>query len=419
MSVQQKLKHILVMNRSFWPDTEATGQFITELCKGLTDKYEITVISGRSYYIKEDNFKLFCLYKKERLGKIKILRARHTRFWKTNLAGRIINWTTYTLIAFSLALQTKVDLIIVATDPPFLGIAAMLLGKIKSIPFIYNCRDLYIDAAVALGKLKPHGLVARSYDYFDTIAFNSSLAIVPLGVNMGNRLIVKGVAKEKIRVISDWVDTNIIKPVPKEQNPLLDKFGLKGKFVIMYSGNIGLTQDLDLILKVAADFKARSSVFFIFAGEGAAKENLKRLAAALAINNILFLPYQPIDMLSYSLSMADLHIISFKKCLSAAIVPSKMYGIMSTGRPYLIVGDQESEPARIARDFQCGLWAQAGDIEAITKSIAWSYDHQPELTQMGINGRRVAEEKFAKDVVIKEWLNLLDGFDTDEKHTYH
>lgn len=416
--LKRGLKHVLVLNRSFWPDSEATGQFITELCTRLADKYQITVISGRSYYIKEDNFKFFSLYKKEKLCKLNIFRVRHTRFWKGNLFGRVINWLTYIFVAFMLASKTKADLIIVATDPPFLGIAAMLLKKIKPIPFIYNCRDLYLDAAVGLGKLKSRGLIARVYDYFDRAAFNSALKVVPLGISMKKRLIAKGVSEDKLHVISDWVDTDIIKPVPKEQNYLLDKFGLKGKFVIMYSGNMGLTQSLDLILRAAAAFKDSSLVSFVFVGEGAAKESLKDLAASLLIKNILFLPYQPMNMLSYSLGMADLHIISFKKGLSGAIVPSKMYGIMAAARPYLIIGDEDCEPQIVARDFGCGLWVEAGDIGAIIKTIQWSYDHKSELVQMGINGRRVAEDKFAKDIVIREWFELLGDLSTDEKYTY-
>jgi len=396
------------MNRSFHPDTEATGQFITELCLRLSDKYEVTVIAGRSYYIRKDCFKPLSLWKKEKLGTINIIRVRHTRFWKGRLPGRIINWITYCLIAFFAALRIKTDLVFVATDPPVLGILAMVLRKIKASPFIYNCRDLYVDAAVGLGKLKPKGLIARAYDYLDVLAFNSASVVVPIGLSMQRRLVAKGVQEEKINIISDWVDVNVIKPVPTGENYLLDRFGLKDKFVVMYSGNMGLTQDLDILLKACARFKDSADVFFVFAGEGAIKETLKSLAISLGINNILFLPYQPMEMLSYSLCMADLHIISFKKGLSGAIVPSKMYGIMSAAKPYLIIGDKDSEPARIAADFRCGILVEAGDVETIAKAIQWGHEHRQELVDMGINGRRVAKEKFSKDVVIGEWFRLLD-----------
>lgn len=407
---ENRLKHILFFSRSFWPDTEATGQFITELCAELANKYKVTVIAGCSYYIKEDYFRAFSLYRKEKLGKVTIFRVMHTKFWKGNLVGRIMNWLTYGILALLVALRLKkVDLIIISTDPPFLGILAMVLKKIKSTAFIYNCRDLYFDVAMVLGKLKP-GLIAKVYDYLDKKAFNAAATVVPLGLSMQRRLIAKGVDRRRIRVISDWVDTGVIKPVAKENNPLLRELGLENKFIIMYSGNIGLTQNLDSILRAVADIKKPSSFFLVFAGEGAAKKGLRELAQELGVQEVLFLPYQPMEMLSYSLGMADLHIVSFQKGLSGAIVPSKVYGIMAAARPYLAIGDKESEPAILANEFGCGLLVEPDDIVGITKAFDWALAHTEELRQMGKRGRELAEARFDKNSVLKDWFSLLEDF---------
>lgn len=410
MASSGKLKKILVMNRSFWPDSEATGQFIAELCLRLSDKYEITAVAGRSYYIKKDGFRPFSLYKKERLGKINIIRLRHTRFWKGRLLGRLANWFTYALLAFFAALGSKADLIIIATDPPLLGILAMWTKRIKRVPYVYQCNDLYVDVAVELGKLKPNGLIARVFNYLDVSAFNSAYKVVPIGLTMQRRLYAKGVRQENMRVISNWVDADAIKPVPKQENLLLESLGLKDKFIVMYSGNMGLTQDLDIFLEACARCKDLAGMFFILAGQGAMKKELESRAVSLGIKNILFLPYQPMDMLAQSLGMADLHVISFRKGLSGAIVPSKMYGIMAAAKPYLIIGDADSEPALLARQLNCGLTAQAGDIAGITEAIKWCYTHKQELLAIGNNGRRAAEEKFSKDIILGQWLSLLEEF---------
>lgn len=401
-----KDKHILILNRSFWPDIEATGQFLTELCERLAKSYRITVIAGRSYYLK-DSFKFGRLYKQEILHGIEIIRVRHTKIWKANILGRIINWLTYGILAFIVALRIKPHLIIACTDPPFLGIIAMLISRLRHIPFIYNCRDLYPDGVLALGKLKK-GFVSNSFDYLNRKALSAACFVVCLGASMKDRLIKKGIPESHIKVIPDWVDTSAINPVPKNNNPLFRKLGFKNKFIIMYSGNIGLSQDFSSILNSISMVKDRSCFDLVFIGDGAAKENLKEQSQKLGLENVLFFPYQPKDMLSFSLSMADLHIIPLKKGMSGMIIPSKVYGIMAAARPYLAITDMHSEPARIAKEFNCGLWAKPQDIEAITEIINWALVHPDELEEMGNRGRRVAERHFDKELIIKEWFKRLD-----------
>lgn len=406
VSVPIYKKHILVLNRSFWPDTEATGQLLTELCEQLAKVYKVTVIAGHSYYIK-GLFKPFRLYSREIFNGIEILRVRNTRFWKASLIGRIINWCTYSMLVFVAALNIKPKIIIACTDPPFLGIIAMLLGRLKSIPFIYNCRDLFPDVGWELGKLTKSSFLSQSYDYFNKNAFKKALLVICLGQSMKNRIFSKGIPQERIRVIPDWVDTSTIKPVSKKDNPFLEKLGLKNKFIIMYSGNIGLTQNLSLILEAVTLIKDTHSYYLLFLGEGAAKASLKEQARSWGIENVLFLPYQPKDMLSFSLSMADLHIVSLKKGMAGVIVPSKIYGIMAVGRPYLAITDAESEAVCIAQEYGCGLWVSPDDIGKIAGSLEWALNHPVELEEMGRVARHIAQTQFDKNIVINEWLKIL------------
>lgn len=406
--MRTKDKHILVFNRSFWPDIEATGQFLTELCEQLAKRYKITVIAGRSYYEeKEELFRRGRFNRREIYKGIEILRVRHTKFWKGNLLGRITNWLTYSISAFLVALKIKPGAIIACTDPPFIGIIAMLLSRLNSIPFIYNCRDAYPDVALELGRLKP-GFLSRIFDYLNKKAFLKASLVVCLGISMETRLRTKGVPEEHLRVIPDWADTSIIKPLPKKDNPFLRKFGLWDKFIVMYSGNIGLSQDFSSILHSLAMVEDSSSFYLIFIGEGSNKESLKEKVRSLGLKNVLFLTYQPQDMLSFSLGMADLHIVPLKKGLSGAIVPSKVYSIMAAGRPYLAITDKESEPARLIEEFGCGLWAAPGDTKAIAEELSWALTHREKLKEMGKIARRIAEIKFDKNVIMNEWLKIID-----------
>lgn len=398
---------ILLLNRSFWPDTEATGQFLTELCEVLVKKYKVTAIAGRSFYMKKDVFGVGEFYKSEVFNGIHIVRVRHAMFWKKNLLGRITNWITYSALAFFAALKIKPKVIIVCTDPPFLGIIAAVLSYFKSTPFIYNCRDLYPDVAIELGKLNKGNLLGRIFDLLNIKALNSARAVICLGQSMESRIRKKGVTNKYIEIIPDGVDTSRIKPVLKNNNPYLEKFGLRDKFIIMHSGNIGLSQDFSPILKAMNNIRDDLSFYLVFIGEGAGKALLEQEAASMGFKNVLFLSYQPLDMLSFSLGMADLHLITLKEGLAGAIVPSKVYGIMSAGRPYLAITDRESEPARFAREFGCGLWAPPGDLDAIAKAIDWARAHPEDLGKMGQAGRKIAETRFDKFLVSAGWLSAL------------
>lgn len=406
--MENRNKHILLFNRSFWPDVEATGQFLTELCEQLVKKYRITVIAGRSYYVEKETFGIGRLYKREVYKGIEILRVRHTRFWKKHFMGRIINWFTYSMLAFIISLRVKPDIVVACTDPPFLGTLAMLISRLKSITFIYNCRDLFPDVPLQLGELKP-GLASSIFDYLNRKALYAASAVVCLGQSMKNRLSAKGVCEGHISVISDWADTSMIKPIPKSDNPLLKQIGLANKFIIMYSGNIGLSQDLGLILHSLTMVEDHSSFYLVFIGDGTGKENLRHETQSLGLKNVLFLPYQPLNTLSFSLSMADLHLVPLKKGMAGAIVPSKVYGIIAAGRPYLAVADKESEPARLATEFGCGLWTSPEDARMIAETLEWSLNHTHKLEEMGRRGRQIAEQRFDKHIVIGEWFELLDS----------
>lgn len=401
-------KPILVINRSFWPDIEATGQFLTELCEKLAEHHPIMMLAGRSYFVP-DLWSKWKLFRKETHGRIQILRIRHTLFWKGSFTGRTINWLTFTLLAFIAAWRIHPPLIIANTDPPFLVIMAWILKRLKGIPYIFNCRDLYPDAALELGKLRP-GFVSRCFDWIHRRAIRSALLIIPLGRSMAERIRGKGIDGTPIRIIPDWANTTLIHPVPKRDNPLLKDSGLENRFIIMYSGNLGLSQDFGPILEALAKISSSLPWQLVFIGDGSGKAKLEQDVLALNLKNVLFLPYQPKEKLAFSLSLADLHLVPLQKGMSGASVPSKVYGIMAAGRPFLAVTDKGSEPARLALDFQCGFWAPPGDVEKISQAIHWSLYHTEELEEMGRRARRLAEERFDKDVVIAQWQKVLEEF---------
>jgi colanic acid biosynthesis glycosyl transferase WcaI len=398
---------IVIFNRSFWPDIEATGQLLTDLAEQLSRNYRITFVAGRPYYNKNDGFKGLDFFRYEQYKSVKIIRLRHTRFWKGNLLGRLLNWVTFTALAFYVGLvKIKPKLIIVNTDPPFLGIVGMTLKYWHRVPFIYNCRDLFPDVAVELGMLKK-GVISRTFEYLNTKALLYSDVVVPLGNSMKKQLEQKGVLPERINVIPDSVDTNFLRPIRNEKNKLLDKLQLDGNFVVMYSGNIGLSQDFSTVLKAVSLIDEKFSLVFV--GDGSGKDDLIQESKQLGLKNIVFLPYQPREELPDSLNIGDLHLIPLKKGITGSIVPSKLYAILAVGKPYLSIASEESEAVLLAKQFGCGLWAEPGNVGDIKEKLEWSIKNREKLEEMGRIGRKIALERYNKEKVTKEWMKTIDS----------
>lgn len=338
-------------------------------------------------------------------GNVEIIRTWGTRFPKTPLIARLLNLGTYyALAALATARLERPDVIIAETDPPLLGALAAILKRRWRCRLVYNVRDLYPDIAVATGGVRNRALLAvlKSANHF---AYARADTIVTLGHDMARRIIAKGVPAEKVVVIPDWVDCSRITPL--ESNPFRSRFG--DRFVVMYSGNLGLTQQLEIVLDAARHLKNDPRIVFVLIGEGARKQRLQESARAMGLENVLFLPYQPTDKLAESLSAGDLHLIPLAPGTAGCLVPSKVYGILAAGRPFIAMMEEDAEVARIARENSVGFVIRAGDARALARTIADSASEPLKLKQMGARARRLAEQSFDRSKVTGRFSSMLSG----------
>ena len=364
--------NILFFNRSFYPDIEATGQFLTELCEDLTGfGHKITVIAGRSYHTNEKDKRFFI--KKEEYKSIQIIRAHGTTFPKRLLLLRFINLGTYFLSAFfgGFLVRQKPDVVIAQTDPPILGLLGLFFSWWYRAKFIYACKDIYPEIGIVTGKLK-NPFLNFLLDKINLLSFSQADKITCLGEDMKKRIVEKSIDDNKIVVIHDWADTTKLYPVPLAENPFIKKHNLEGKFVVMYSGNLGVTQDLERVIEVAKHLKERNDLKFLFIGEGVNKSALQDKAKKYNLQNVEFLPYQKHNELIYSLNAASLHLVTMQKGLAGLIVPSKVYGIMACGKPFIACVDKDSEVYDITNKFNCGVSVEPEDINSMVINIKWN-----------------------------------------------
>ncbi len=399
--------NILFFNRSFYPDTEATGQFLTELCEDLTKfGHKITVVCGKSYHVS--NGEKSCLIQRESYKSIEILRASGTIFSKQNLFLRLVNLGTYFLNAFfaGFLVQQKPDIVIALTDPPLLGLHGIFFSMWYRAKFVYYCKDVYPDVGMITGRLR-HPIYVFILQIANILSFKLANRIVCIGEDMKKRIESKGINGNKIDIVHDWADTNELYPVPRDENPFVVKHDLKDKFVVMYSGNIGLTQGLDRIIELASYFKTNEKLKFLLIGEGADKESLQKLVIKKQLNNVLFLPYQQKNELKYSLSAASIHLITLQKGLAGVMVPSKVYGILACGRPFIAWIDEESEISAIANKFKCGIIVLPEDFDAVKEKIEWAVNNPHKLHEMSENGRKAVMEFFERKISVNKFNRII------------
>lgn len=386
---------IVFFNRSFYPDITATGQLLTELCEGLVKDYGcvVTVVAGRPLVTKgiyTDNFKRREFVRKEDVEGIEVFRVKNTIFSPKSFIGRITNYLTYFFLSFYASFRLKKpDLVVTLTDPPIIGLLGLWTSRRFAIPFIISVRDIFPEAAKGLESSQSK-IINFLLDYINRLSLKKAHCVVALGETMRKRLIEeKGVREDKVSIISDWADCRNILPLPKD-NPFSSVHNLVDYFVVMYAGNMGASSGLEFVVESANLLKDYRDILFVFVGEGIIKDKLIELSSSYKIENIRFLSYQPLEMLSEVFSSADIFIIPLKKGLAGYSIPSKVYPIMASGRPYIASVEIESEIIQITREFDCGLFARPQDYKDLTEKILMLYNNKELVTRMGENARKAA-----------------------------
>lgn len=394
---------VLFLNRSYHPDVEATGQLLTELCGDLARRHDVTVIAGRPNFVAADK----PLPARETHRGVSIVRVRNLRFSKVGMAGRAAGLASYLLLAFRAALrQKRPDAVVVETDPPALGAMGAILKWWHRCPMVFYLQDLFPEVGLALGKFRP-GPLTSFLRWLTNVGLRHADRVVVLGEDMKRIVIGRGVAPGRVAVIPNWADTRALR-APVGDNPLRAEWGVDGKFVVMYSGNLGLSQGLEGVLEVAAALRDEP-VTFLFVGEGAAKPRLVARAAELGLQNARFLPYQPKERLGDSLAAADLHLIPMRRGLAGCMVPSKLYGILAAGRAYVAAVDKDSEVSAVTDAHGTGLRVEPESPEEMGNAIRWCMAHPGQLRAMGERGRKAAETYFDRDRSVALFDDLLSG----------
>lgn len=408
-------KKLLIYAHYFYPDVASTGQILTELCEGMIDTFDITVICVVPSYSGtiDEKYKTKRIYKEEHNG-IKIIRVRVPEFQKSNKVSRIKNLLAYFFNSLLATLKIeKQDYIYTISQPPILGGVLGVLGKwLKGGKLIYNIQDFNPEQTMAVGYSK-NKLLLNTVMSVDKFSCKKSDKVIVVGRDMQetlrNRFNNKKVPKNVF--INNWINEKEIYPLEQNHPRIVEfkeKYNLKDKFIIMYSGNIGLYYDLENIIKVIGEFKDREDVVFAFVGDGTVKDKVEAYVKENNLSNVTFIPYQDKADLIYSLNAADIHWVVNAKGIKGVSVPSKLYGVMAAGKPVLGVLDEGSEARLIVEDCNCGVCIEPGNYKEISNNIEYILNNKEEIKALGSNGRQYLESNLTKEVSINKYKeNIL------------
>jgi glycosyltransferase involved in cell wall biosynthesis len=305
--------------------------------------------------------------------------------------SRFFTWKLFALQSFLYLLKANTGHLLCVSNPPFAPLVGALLHKIKNKSYSILIYDLYPDVMEHLGYLSANGWVYKLWGRMNLYAFSNASRVFTISHHMalGIKKYLKDSSKE-VKVIPPWADNQFIKPIIKKQNPFCLDNKMESKFIILYSGNMGITHDLESMVTAAISFKNELGISFILIGDGAKRQALMELAEVSNLDNVHFLPFQNVAMLPYSLASGDIGVITLGKGAEMMSVPSKTYSMMAAGCALLIIADRESEIARLTLEHDCGGVFAPGDVEGIIGFINLMYANKALLERYKANARRAS-----------------------------
>jgi glycosyltransferase involved in cell wall biosynthesis len=389
---------VLVLNQYYWPGVEATAHLLSELCEALASEFDVTVVTGMVAGAEEAG-------RTEKDG-VEIVRVGSTAYDRSRLSLRAANYLTYLGLSLWEGLQVdRPDVVLCMTDPPVIADLALVLARRFDVPLVVVSQDVFPEVAVALKRLD-NPAVVELLRLATRLYLKRADRVVAIGDTMRERLVEKGADRDRIVVIPNWTDTSDLEPQPRD-NAWAQEHELDDKFVVMHSGNIGHAQDLDTLIRAATFLRDLDDLRIVLIGGGARRDELKELAKVLEVEQVVFMGYQPRELLADSLSSADVHVVGLARGLSGYVVPSRLYGVLAVGRPVLAAAEPDSETAKAIDEVGAGVVVPPGRPELLARAIRRAYDGEFELDEMGRRGREWVAGEGDRRIAIDRYRRLL------------
>jgi colanic acid biosynthesis glycosyl transferase WcaI len=387
---------LVVICPHFAPDTAPTGVVMTRLVHELAERgHELHVVTALPWY-RDHRIEpgwTGALGRREHVPWGTVTRVHPFPGGdRSHLARRALGFAGFSTLALAAAALTgarggrRVDGILAMSPPPTLGIAGWLVHLARRGPLVFNVQDVWPDAAERTGAIANRRILEAAR-WVERASYKASGAVTVLSEDLRRNIVAKLPPNDhgKVRVVPNFVDTDAIRP-GERTTAYRRELGIGAEPVVMYAGNVGLSQSLDMLIDAAL---ALPDVTFVINGGGAALADLQRRATGLA--NVRFAPYQPADRLGDVLASADIHVVPLRAGLAAVSVPSKTYSILAAGRPIVAAIDAGTEVPRILAESGGGVAVAPGDVSAFVEAIRALLRDSAGMARMGRAARAWVE----------------------------
>lgn len=406
---------ILVVSLYYDPDKcQSNGPIIRALCEDWAAAgHEVTVLTSFPHYNRDAVWPEYRgrWFQRDRVGRVRVIRSYiHVPRKRSGFGPaieRVLNYLSFNISSTLAGLFSgKQDVIFVMSPPLTIGLTAYVLGLVKRIPYCYNLQDIWPEVAVKLGMLRGRRLIAF-FEWMEKFIYRHSQKIFAISDEFKSNLVNKGVAAEKIEVIPNFVDTEFIRPLEKA-NAFSSAHGLTDQFVVLYAGNVGLSQGLEVILDAAAQVQDRGQIVFLIVGEGSCRDELIAEAERRGLRNVRLLPFQPESDVPRVYAACDVALIPLRHGITENSVPCKTYSIMAASKPYIAGVDDESTVAKLTALVGCGVCIPPEDGPALASAVLQLQANADARRAMGRNGRDYVELHFAREAVTGRYRLALE-----------
>lgn len=391
---------VFFVNRFYWPDETATAQLLTDLAENLAMKgHAVTVVTSRppNYSVAPN----------ERQRGVEVIRTGGSRSEGSSMASKAMSYLSFSARALRiLSKQLKPeDIVVLMTDPPLLNIPATRLALKRGARVVHWVQDIYPEVAAAVGRGAFTKTLKRRRD---KAWLASDICIIP-GADMAEYARSRGVDPNRMLISPNWapggleeVDADMVERLRKD-------WSLVGKFIVMYSGNLGRVHDLDPIIDVAESLRKEPDIVFLFVGSGPQKARLQGQATRRHLTNVIFKPAQPRIRLATTLSLAHLHLVTLKEDCESFVFPSKFHGIAAAGKPTLFIGSKSSELSRVVTSRDLGKAYARHEVDAIVQTIRHLRHSPSDCARMSRMAETYAKQSGGLAAAVSLWDRLLNG----------
>lgn len=404
--------HILIYSYNYYPEPIGIAPLMTELAEGLVERgHEVRVITGMPNYPEREIYEQYRgkWYVTEKKNGVTIQRCFLRIKSKPNLLDRLLLELSFVVSSLPQALNGwRPDVILLTVPPLFVTLPACFLGWLYNCPVVLNVQDILTEAAERVGLIR-NKLIVSALRTLEKFAYKNVHSISVIAESFIDNLVKKGVPANKITCISNWVNVDFIHPFSAENSSFRIAHNLEHKFVVLYSGNIALTQGLETAIAAAAKLRKIEDIVFVIVGETKALEELKKCCRKYGANNVLLLPLQPREKLPDMLAAADVGLVLQKRNVVCFNMPSKIPLLLASGRPIIASVPSIGTAAKAVRQSDGGIVVPPESPKALAQAILSLYKNPVIAAKLGERGRKYAIDKYSFDSAIAQYEALFSS----------